>query len=1060
MKKIKLLLLAFSLLLLQLTVSAQTRTITGTVTDSRTGDPISGASIKILHSKIGTSADEKGFFKLQVPSTLTNVVLTISSVGYASIEVTPTGESVVARLISGNNKQLNDVVVVGYGTAKKATLTGAVSSIKSKEVTEAPVTNVTNGLAGRLPGLVAVTSSSEPGYDGTTLRIRGSNTFNDNSVLVVIDGVPDRSLERIDPYTIESISVLKDASAAIYGSRAANGVILVTTKRGKTGKPEITFNGNYGYNQPTKIPKMADAPLYATALNEIAYYNNPSGGLNQTYTAAEIQKFKDGSDPLRYPNTDWFKTVLKPMSAQNNANLAISGGTESMRYFVSLDYKHQDGQYKNSATFYNQYGFTSNVDGKVSKDIHVAVDVSGRLEDRHFPQKSAGTIFNDLVSAYPTSVAWWPNGDPGPAREHGENPVVISTGATGYNNDKYYVLNSNLRLDVNIPWVKGLSLNGNLTYDQGFDFDKNFTKPWRLYSWDGTTVDANNQPVLTSNVFGAGTNNSPTLYESFQSNYSKLAYGLINYQTNVGEDHSIKLMVGTQVSNGNTESFNAYRDLFASTAVQEMFAGTTANQATGGSGTVNARLSYFGRANYSYANKYLVEFVGRYDGSYIFAPSHRFGFFPGVSAGWVASEEKFFKDNVRFVDYFKLRASWGKTGNDRVADFQYLTSYLFGSSYYPNTSGQYYPFVVDAASALSELQTVYESVIANPNITWEVANQSDVGFNANFLDNKLTVEADYFYYKRSNILWPQNATVPASAGLSLPSVNYGKSQNRGFDFSATYSNVTRSKFNYSISINGSYAQNKVLQWGEAPGAPLWQQTTGHPMGSGLYYVANGVIHNSKDSLDYTSHFTSWGLSTPPAPGDIKYVDIAHNDTMDSRQQTRIYKSSIPTFTFGAYINLSYSNFDLSLLFQGATGAVMYLNSDGGTFTNFRESLLDGRWSPTNPDGNIPRTPNRGNYYWDNTGNTFFLHKTDYVRLKTFQFGYTLSPKNLQKTGIKFVRVYLSGQNLLTWCPGLKDFDPELGANTTPSDLKNAIPSISGGNYPLSRVVSAGLTLTF
>lgn len=1058
MKKVKLLLLVCSLVLFNLAVSAQTRTITGTVKDSRTGEPVAGATVNVLHSKIGVSADEKGVFKIEVPSSLSKVVLSVSGVGYTPIEITPKGESVTIGL-EVVNKQLNDVVVVGYGTAKKATLTGAISTIKTKEITESPVTNVTNGLAGRLPGLVAVSTSSEPGSDATNLRIRGSNTFNDNSVLVVIDGVPDRSLERIDPYSIESITVLKDASAAIYGSRAANGVILVTTKRGKSGKPELTFNGNYGYNQPTKIPKMADAPLYATALNEIAYYNNPSGGLNQTYSTAQIQKFANGSDPLRYPNTDWFKTVLKPRSAQNNANLSVSGGSENVHYFFSLDYKHQDGEYRNSATYYNQYGFTSNIDANITKDIRVGLNVTGRLQDKHYPQKSASTIFGDLASAYPTSVAWWPNGDPGPAREHGENPVVISTNATGSNNDKYYVLNSNLKLDVNIPWVKGLTFNGNVAFDQGFDFDKNFTEPWRLYSWDGTTVDAKGQPVLTSNVFGAGTNNSPTLYENFESDYSKLAYGLVNYQTTIADEHSLKIMLGAQESKIDTEYFNAYRDLFASTAVQEMFAGATANQATGGSGNVSSRLSYFGRVNYSYANKYLVEFVGRYDGSYIFAPGHRYGFFPGVTAGWVASEEKFWKDNVRFIDYFKLRASWGKTGNDRVAGFQYLTSYLFGSSYY-NTTGQYYPFVVNNAGSPSELQTVYESVIANPNITWEVANQSDVGFNANFLNNKLTVEADYFYYKRSNILWPQNATVPSSAGLSLPSVNYGKVQNQGFDFSISYANTTRSKFNYSISLNGSYAQNKVLQWGEAPGAPVWQQTTGHPMGSGLYYVANGIIHNSKDSAAYASSFKSWGLSTPPAPGDIRYVDIAHNDTMDSRQQTRIYKSSIPTFTFGTYINLSYKQFDLSLLFQGATGAVMYLNSDGGTFTNFRKSLLDGRWSPTNPDGNIPRTPNRGNYYWDNTGNTFFLHKTDYVRLKTLQFGYTIDAKGLENSGIHNLRVYVSGQNLLTWCPGIKDFDPESAGNPTPTDLKNAIPSNSGGTYPLSRVVSMGLTLTF
>jgi len=1058
MKKVKLLLLVCSLVLFNLAVSAQTRTITGTVKDSRTGEPVAGATVNVLHSKIGVSADEKGVFKIEVPSSLSKVVLSVSGVGYTPIEITPKGESVTIGL-EVVNKQLNDVVVVGYGTAKKATLTGAISTIKTKEITESPVTNVTNGLAGRLPGLVAVSTSSEPGSDATNLRIRGSNTFNDNSVLVVIDGVPDRSLERIDPYSIESITVLKDASAAIYGSRAANGVILVTTKRGKSGKPELTFNGNYGYNQPTKIPKMADAPLYATALNEIAYYNNPSGGLNQTYSAAQIQKFASGSDPLRYPNTDWFKTVLKPRSAQNNANISVSGGSENVHYFVSLDYKHQDGEYRNSATYYNQYGFTSNIDANITKDIRIGVDLTGRLQDKHYPQKSASTIFGDLASAYPTSVAWWPNGDPGPAREHGENPVVISTKTTGTDNHKYYVLNSNLKLDINIPWVKGLSFNGNVAFDQGFEFDKTFTEPWRLYSWDGTTVDAKGQPVLTSNVFGAGANNSPTLNEKFESDYSKLAYGLVNYQTTIGDEHSLKIMLGAQESKIDTEYFNAYRDLFASTAVQEMFAGATANQSTGGSGNVSSRLSYFGRVNYSYANKYLLEFVGRYDGSYIFAPGHRYGFFPGVTAGWVASEEKFWKDNVRFIDYFKLRASWGKTGNDRVAGFQYLTSYLFGSSYY-NAAGNYYPFVVNNAGSLSELQTVYESVIANPNITWEVANQSDVGFNANFLNNRLAVEADYFYYKRSNILWPQNASVPSSAGLSLPSVNYGKVQNQGFDFSISYASNTRGKFNYSVSVNGSYAQNKVLQWGEAPGAPVWQQTTGHPMGSGLYYVGNGVIHNSKDSAAYAGSFKSWGLSTTPAPGDIRYVDIAHNDTMDSRQETRIYKSSIPTFTFGTYINLSYKQFDLSMLFQGATGAVMYLNSDGGTFTNFRKSLLEGRWSPTNPNGDIPRTPNRGNYYWDNTGNTFFLHKTDYVRLKTLQFGYTIDAKGLENSGIHNLRVYVSGQNLLTWCPGIKDFDPESAGNPTPTDLKNAIPSNSGGTYPLSRVVSMGLTLTF
>jgi TonB-linked SusC/RagA family outer membrane protein len=1057
MKKRNLYLLLLPLLLLSISVVAQTRTITGTITDSQTGDPIAGATVKVLNSKIGTAANDKGVFKLQIPTSLSKVKLSISGIGYEATEITPLEDNVVVKLVS-SNKTLNDVVVVGYGTAKKATLTGSVSSIKAKEVTEAPVTNVSNALAGRLPGLVAVTSSGEPGSDGTTLRIRGSNTFNDNSVLVVIDGVPDRSLERIDPNSVESITILKDASAAIYGARAANGVILVTTKRGKLGKPEITFNTNFGYNQPTRLPKLVDAPTYGTLLNEIGYYSNPAGGMNQTYTAAEIQKFRDGSDPLRYPNTDWFKTVLKPMSAQSSQNVNISGGTDALRYFVSLGTKHQDANYRNSGTYYNQYDFRSNIDGKITKDISIGFDIAGRLENRHYPIKSAGNIFNSLVAAYPTFVAIWPDGKPGPAREHGENPVVTGTGATGYNNDRYYALNSNLKLDINIPWIKGLSFNGNVSFDQGFDFDKIFETPWRLYSWDKTTVDAKGKPVLQSNIYGGGLNNTPDLTESFTSNYTKLAYGLLNYQTKIGENHNLKLMVGSQVSKGNTESFSAYRDLFASTAIQEIFAGGTTNQTTAGTGTVNARMSYFGRVNYSFANKYLLEFVGRYDGSYIFAANKRFGFFPGVSAGWVASEEKFWKQNLKFIDYFKLRGSWGQTGNDRVADFQYLTAYLLGNPY----GYTYNPFVVNSGGVLTELQTLYESVVANPNITWEVANQANIGFNAGFLHNRLSIEADYFSYKRSNILWPQTATVPASAGLSLPSVNYGKVTNHGFDFAITYKSLPGNALGYAISVNGGYAQNKVIQWGEAPGVPAWQQTTGHPMGSGLYYLTSGVIHNSTDSASYNGAISNFGLSGTsngrPSPGDLKYVDYNKDGKIDAYDQVRTYKNNIPTFTFGSNINLNYKGIDLSILLQGATGAVMYESQDGGTFTNFRQSQIDGRWTPTNPNGNVPRTPNRGNYYWANTSNNFFLRNANYIRLKTLQIGYTLNNlKEIQRIGFKNLRVYLSGYNLITYSPHLKDFDPELAANTS---ANSAAPSISGASYPLERVVSAGLTLSF
>ena len=1034
----------------------QMLTVTGTVTDN-SGLPLPGVAVVVNGTTNGTVTDMDGKFTLgNVP---VDAVLAFSFVGMKPQEVSVDGNTSFNIVMQEESIGLEEVVAIGYGTQKKETLTGSISTVQSTEIVKAPVINVSNSLGGRLPGLVAVTSSGEPGYDGTTLRIRGSNTFNDNSVLVVVDGVPDRSLERLDPNSIESVTVLKDASAAIYGSRAANGVILVTTKRGKMGKPELTFTTEWGFSQPTRLPKMADAPTYATLLNEVAYYENSANGLNSEYTDEEIQKFRNGSDPWRYPNTDWFDAVIKPRSAQNVQNLNISGGTEAMKYFVSLGYKHQDGNYYNSATYYNQYDFRSNIDGKITKDISIGFDVSGRLEDKNFPIRSASDIFRGLIQSYPTSVAIWPNGEPGPAIEGGRNAVATSTDAAGYNHDKYYKLTSNLRLDINIPWVKGLSFRGDLSYDQGFDFTKTFSKPFQLYALD--YVDENGDPVLVSNTYGGGYNNTPSLKEYFRSDFNKLANAVFNYDTEIAGLHSLKLMLGAEVHKGTTENFSAYRDMFLSTAIQELFAGQTTYQTTDGSGSENSRLSYFGRVNYSYANKYLVEFVGRYDGSYIFPADNRFGFFPGVSLGWIASEENFWKDNLSFINYFKLRGSWGQTGNDRVDPYQFLTSYLFGYQYarkydksgYDN--GTYnIPFVTYSGSATTELKTLFESVLANKDITWEVSNQANIGFNASFLDSKLSIEADYFYYKRSNILWAQSANVPASAGLSLPSVNYGKASNQGFDGSISYRDKTPGKFGYSVSVNAGYAKNKVLEWGETEGVPEWQQTTGHPMGSGLYYLTDGIYHTD---ADIAAHNVTYELNSTPAPGDVKFVDYNKDGVINADDRVRIYKNNIPTLTFGANIDLNYKGFDLSILLQGATGAASYVSSEAGRFGNYFQRFADERWTPDNTSASGPRTFNRGNFYWASESNTYWLHKNNYVRLKTLQLGYTISAQKVQKLGLKNLRVYVSGYNLLTYSPDIKEFDPELGASSTD---RAAASNITGYNYPLQRVVSMGLQVGF
>jgi len=1019
----KKILLSFFIILLSIGVHAQNKIhVTGIVKDEQ-GNPTANASVTLKGTKLGATTNANGAFSIDVPNQKS--VLRISYLGYKTQEVEVGNKTNFNIDLAVSNSQLDEVVVVGYGTTKKATLTGAISSVKGSEVIKSPATNVSNDLVGRLPGLVALQPSGEPGYDGSTLRIRGLNTLNNNNVLVVVDGIAGRSLDRIDPYSIESITILKDASAAIYGAQAANGVILITTKRGRLGKPEITFSVNAGYNQPTRLPKMADAATYATMLNEIAIY----GGAQLPYSQDDIKKFADGSDPWGHPNTDWFDAVLKKRSAQDAYNMTVSGGTESLRYFVSIGTKTQEGNYYHSGTKYNQYDLRSNLDGKITKDISLALDVTGRMEDRNFPTRGAGDIFRMLMRGKPTLPAYWPDGTPGPDIEYGNNPAVISTDATGYDHDKYYALNTNLKLTINIPWINGLSITGNAAVDKGFDFHKVWQTPWYLYTWDGTSRDTNGNPVLVKGKRGF---DAPQLTESASDNMTTTVNGLLNYSHSFG-DHTVKFLAGIEEIKGNGDNFSASRYHYVSPAIDQLFAGASLDKDNTGSGYVNARLSYFGRVNYSFQDKYLAEFVWRYDGSYIF-PSNgkQFGFFPGVSAGWVVSKEDFFKSALKAVDYLKIRASWGQTGNDRIPEWQYLATYGYG-----NFLGQpYYPFVTGGGV---ENQTLYETRVPNPNITWEVANQTDIGLDATFLNNKLSVTADYFNYKRSQILLPPNASIPLSAGFTPPYENIGKVGNKGFDFSVSYTDQI-GKLNFTVGVNGGYAKNRIIFWDETPGAPSYQKSTGHPMNTGLYYVATGVFADSA-SVSKSPHWAG------ARAGDIIFKDLNGDGKIDANDRTRIDKNNVPTFTGGVSLDLRYGQFDMSILLQGATGAVNYISTESGEIGDFLQSFASGRWTDANHSTTQPRTFNRGNEYWVNQGNTYWLHKTDYLRLKTLQVGYSLSHNVTQKLGIQAFRIYASGYNLLTYSPDYKDFDPEASAG-------------SGQSYPLQRVISAGLSVTF
>lgn len=1006
------------------------KNIKGKVTGEN-GETLPGVSVVIKGTQRGTITNNDGNYDMQIPDGET--ILIFSFIGYTTKEVSvPAASGSMDVVLAVDNKSLEEVVVVGYGSSKKETLSGSITTVKGTEILQSPAVNVSNSLAGRMAGVTAVTRSGEPGRDGTTIRVRGINTLGDNSALIVVDGVPGRSLDRIDPYSIESITVLKDASAAIYGSQAANGVILITTKRGASGKPQVSLSLNQGIQQPTRLPSMTNAAEYATALNEVDSYRGRPG----RFSDEAIQKFADGSDPWRYPNTDWFDVVFRKWSPQTIANMNVSGGGESVKYFVSVGAKNQGAMYNNSATKFNQYDFRTNLDAQVSKHIKLGFDMAARMEDRHRAatrnrDDSATDLFWMLMLSKPTSHGFWPNGMPGPDLAYGMNPVVIATDAGGYDREKNYVVNSNFRINVTIPGVEGLSFTGNASLDKTITARKRFQKPWYLYSWDGQTVDQNEIPVLSRNKMGQP---DAALFETMGDVQNILLNGFFNYEKTIGLSHNIKFLAGMENRRGNGASFGAYRRYFASAALDIMNVGGGDAKDNQGTANHNARMNYFGRVNYNFKEKYLAEFVWRVDGSYIFPETKRYGFFPGLSLGWRLSEEEFWKTHLSGITTAKLRASVGKTGNDRIAEWQYLTSY--------GITAQSYIF-----DKTQEQITLAESRIPNPNVTWEVANQSNLGIDLSFLKGKLYTTLDVFQYKRSQMLWQRNASVPASTGLTLPRENIGKMTNRGFDFEAGYDDKI-GDVNYRISVNGGYAKNKITFWDEAPGAPEYQRSTGRPAPSDpnnpnndLYYEATGVYKNQTE-IDNSIHWPN------ARPGDIIFKDVNEDGVINANDRVRNKKGDIPTFQAGLGLNVNYKGFDLSFLFQGAAGAVRFLSFEStGDFGNYLKEDHDGRWTPENTNAEKPRASNRLDEYWRANRNTFYLRKTDYVRLKNLELGYTLPPKFTQKLGMQNLRIYVNGSNLLTYSPDLTDFDPEDN-------------HVNGYAYPLQRVVNGGILVTF
>lgn len=1025
---------------------ALTKTVKGVVTNSK-GDPLPGVSVVLKGSTIGVATDELGKYAINATDTS---FLVFSYVGTTPQEVPVNGQSVVNVQLQTDNSAttLNDVVVVGYGTQRKVNVIGSVVTVSSKDITAAPVSNVSNALAGRLPGAIIQQSNGEPGKDQAAITIRGLSTLGNNSPLVVVDGIPGRDMNTLNPNDIESISVLKDASAAIYGARSANGVILITTKKGKEGAPlAVNYSFFQGFLQPTELPKMADAATYAEMIREVQTY----AGVDESqmkFSQDDIDKYRSGKYPWTHPNTNWFDAALAKWSQSRNHNASVSGSSKAVDYFVSFGTQHDEGIFKNSATNFNRYNIKATINARINEYLTVGLNVLGAQENRNYPSVSAGFNFDGAVKSLPTSPAVYPNGLPGPDIAYGQNPVVTASDQTGFDQESRYIANNTFSASLKIPGVQGLILSSYYAYDINIGQRKVFQKPWMLYQLDEPAyLTAGNTGVEDGSAFLVGTlkgTSEPNLNDYYDDAKTKTFNFKADYTKQFG-NHNVSAFAAVETSEYSGKGINAFRRYFISDQLPYLFAGGDAEKNNSEFVTIDSRVNYFGRIAYNYKETYLLQFSFRRDGSLRFSKeSGRWGNFPSVLAGWNISNEKFWQKGVPFVNFLKLKASWGQLGNDLVLPFQYLSSYAFSTGYVLGTDRNY-------STGLSL------SGAPNPNITWEVANVYNAGFESYLFKNKITFNADFFYQRRNNILVHRNASVPNFTGIQLPDENYGIVDNKGFEVVLGY-NDRSGDFSYSINGNLAYARNKVVEFDEPAAQVPWQRLTGHPQGSQLLYKSIGIFRD-QDQIDKTPH-------VPGAiPGDIIIEDYDKDGEITANDRILFPKTVNPEITYGINFNLQYKNWTLNGLVQGAGNAMRRVYQELQGFAgNYFAYDAEGRWTPDNINATKPRAFDRIDAYWRNNYLTDYSFQNGaYARLKNVQLAYTFPQSLISKIRLTAAQVYVSGQNLFLIYSGNKIIDPEVGGiRTVTGTAANGLPDPATQgitNYPIMKVFTIGARIS-
>jgi TonB-linked SusC/RagA family outer membrane protein len=1016
-------------LFVQVSAQAQDRTISGTVTGV-TNEPIFGATVTVQGTILGVLTDLNGRFSLSVPPTAKTLI--VSFVGYDSKEIAIGSSNVYNLVLTESLVGLEEVVVVGYGTQKKISVTGSIVSVSSADLIKSPNASVSNSLAGRVTGLVSVQYSGRPGASDPEIYVRGIGSLSSSSStpLMLVDGV-EREFSQLDPNEIESISILKDASAtAVYGIRGANGVIIVTTKRGVEGAPKISFSTSTGLQAPTYLVDMADSYTYALSYNQAQMNDNPNILPSQLkFSPLAIKSFKDGSQPLVFPDQDWADMLIKPTAFQNQQNINISGGSKVINYFVSLGSLMQDGLFKtfkstDSYSFkYWRYNYRANIDVNITETTTLSLTMGGRSEIRQQP--GTGGSFTELYYAVPYSGTLYE----GKRILIGTNYIPSTEknnkdglGAMGWSSGYQRNLSNVMNLDIGVA--------------QKMDF---ITKglSWRMKVSNNNTVGQNKtrstsqptyDPFFRCTLDPTAPGDSSIIFRKTGTK------GLLDYSESSLKSRNWYLE--TALAYSRRFGSHSVTGLLLYNASKRMYPGGTYNDIPRG------YVGMAARATYDYRSKYLLDLNLGYNGSENFAPDKRFGFFPAASAGWVLTEEKFLKNKVNFLNFLKLRVSYGVVGNDQQGNNRFL---YMPDSYILSYSSITSPGMSFGTTSSLLLPMAKEGKIGNAGVTWEKAKKQNYGIDIRIF-NGLSISADYFYELRNNILTTQN-TLPGIFAMTLPAVNIGRVQNQGYEVEVRWRSKPGRQFVYNIGGNISFATNKILFMDEVPPREPYLARTGQSVEARFGFVFDGFW--TEEELTRLADYPDPRFSVKP--GDVRFKDLNNDNVIDDYDQKVIGFPNYPEYNFSMSGGIEYKGFDLSMLWNGVSNCSRELS--GGWRYNFGVTydrgllqwMADNAWTPETAATAIwPRLSLASANYNGKTC-SLYLRDATYLRLKNLELGYSFNIPALKRLGISRMRVSASGYDLLTFSK-LKIIDPE--------------QSGSSMDYPLIKIYNLGLNVTF